>query len=457
MFTLFLGMLSLLFWIFWAGPRWWWPIPVAVTFGGFFYFGFKIYLYEMALPLCGLAFLPAVALRRTEFMQKRMRLPLSVWLLVALFMAEWLVGFFALKSQGIGGGGSLSRIYLQGLWPLCFLMMFYRYGDSRYLRTALVLMYIACIVRVIVATFAFFATDLLLLPYLNFVFSSSLGGIGDFRYSGIQLLLLGLCFAHISRGKSGRIFNLAMAIVAAGLILLGGGRVSVGMLCIIPLFWGLLFRRMGALSVASFLILIVVVFLNQQPQVIYRFPPSMQRALSILVRESPGAGLDWHETLRSSNEWHSRLGELGCERWLGSPVTFLFGARAEPFDDNFESFGASMEIKAQVAAKMGLYESGLWTVLGLTGVCGMLIYGAVFWYLLKDVALSLWKTGMSTPAHVIGLIAIAQITLWVLFCWIAGGFPSQELLMAILARFAWEDARSQPDAQPLIPVPARRQ
>jgi hypothetical protein len=449
-FALFFTAAFLIVWIFCAGPGWWLPLPAAVTFGGAFFFaGFKIHLHEMAFPLCVLALLPAVALGRTANVSTRAPLSRSVWLLVGLFVIEWLFSFFVLKSRGMGGGGSLSRVYFHGFWPVLFLVLFYSFGDSRLLRAALILMWVACILRVIVATAAFFATDLLYLPYLNFVFSSSTGVV-DFRFSGIQLLLLGLCLAYMSRARTFKVLNLAMALFGAGLILFGGGRVSVGMLCTIPMFWGLLMRRTGTLVVASSLILAVVIFLNRQPEVIYQFPPTVQRALSILVRESRAGGVDWHEDLRGSNEWHRRLGELGRQRWLSSPVTFLVGARAEPYDENFATRGQSVERRMQVAAGMGLYESGLWTVLGLTGICGVLIYSGVFWYLLKDVARSIWREGLTTAAHVIGSMALVEVALWVLFSWFAGGFPSQELLMAILARFAWEDGRRQTEAQPVV-------
>ncbi len=451
-FGLFVGMLALVVWLIWAGPRWWLPMPVAVTFGGIFFVGFKIYLYEMALPFCMLALFLALLLRRSGRVSQREPIPLVVWALFVYLLAEWLVSLLVLNVQGLGGGGSLTRVYVRGLWPLLFFLMFYYFGDSRFLRTALVLMYVACLLRIMAATFTFFVADLVFIPILDFAFSSTTNGVVDFRFSGIQLLFLGLCFAHISRVKLYKVLHWTVALVAAGIVLLGGGRVSVGMLFTIPIIWALLFRRIGVLSVLSGLMLGVVLFLNQQPQVIYLFPQTAQRALSILIRDSPESGVDWHQDLRASNDWHKRLSELGRERWLESPVTVLFGERAEPFDENFEAYGASIETRAQVAARMGLYESGLWTVLGLMGVCGVLIYCKVFWYLLKDVGRSLWREGMSTSAHVIGFMAIASTVLWVLFAWIAGGFPSQELLMAMLTRYAWEDGVLK-TKEPPLPAP----
>lgn len=439
-FFLTIGSIFLLVWVFTAGSRWWLVLPVAVTFGGFFFFGFKIYLHEAALPICLLTLLPAVAMRRVGVIPHREPLSVFAWGLLAAFVIQWGVGLFMLKSQGAGGVGSMSRVYFHGVWPVLFLVFFYHYGDCRHLRAALALMYGACVLRVIIAGFAFFMEDILHLPLLNFIFSGSLGGIADFRYSGLQLLLLGLCFAQISRSRIYRAVNLIVVAVAGGLILLGGGRVSVGMLFTIPLFWALLLRRFGVFTVVSCFLLITVGVLNQQPQLIYQFPPSAQRALSVLVRDSPVAGLDWHEALRGSNEWHRRLAEIGYERWMGSASAFLFGERAMPFDESYEAMAASLETKAQIAARMGLYESGLWTVLGITGLFGLVMYVGLFWFLLRDPARALWREGLTSLPHVIGAIAVTECVLWCVFSWIAGGFPSQELLMATLAKVAYDDS-----------------
>jgi hypothetical protein len=437
-------------WVFFAGSRWWLLMPPAVTFGGFFFFDFKLYLHEVTLPLCLIALLPAIAMGRITSQSNRPRLPLSAWILLAILAADWLVSYFALNLQGLEGVGSMSRVYFRSGWALVFLIVFRRYGDTRYLRAAFVLMYVACILRVISALLGFFAEGLLHLPVLNFIFSGSLAGIADFRFSGLQLLLLGLCFMHLSRKKLLKVFHLLMSGVACGLILMGGGRVSVGMLLAVPIFWAIIFRRVGALAVASGFLLVAVAVLNQQPQLVYRLPLPMQRAVSILVRESAtGEGLDWHETVRSSNEWHRRLGQIGRERWTSSVPAFFFGTKAEPFDEGYQARAASIELKAQIAARMGLYESGLWTTLGLTGLCGLICYIVVFWFLLRQPALMLWREGLTSPTHMIALMAVTQCLLWTFFSWIAGGFPSQELLMAALARTAWDDrAARQPSPNP---------
>ena len=211
------------------------------------------------------------------------------------------------------------------------------------------------------------------------------------------------------------------------------------MMCIIPVAWAVIRRRFGWFALACSLLMIMVVVLNQQPNLIYRFPIQAQRTMSILVGESSTRWLDWHSNLRSSNEWHQRLSQLGFERWTESPVTVAIGNHIEPYDDRYEAYSATFEEKAQVAARLGVYESGLWTVVSPLGVAGGLLYAVLFWFLLRDPLRVLREEGVLGLPHVFYFLAVLELVLWITFCWISGGYPSHELLMAGIAKAVYED------------------
>lgn len=440
----------LLCWVIAAGERWWLTMPAAVSFGGIFYFGFKIFLYELALAVCLLSFWSALMLDRAGKAEGRRVLPASFWVLVVLFAVEWSCSFVAQKSAGAGGVGSMTRSYFLGFWPLVFLLLFSKFGVSRLVGTAMGVMYVFCLLRVLVTLAAWSAEDLVFLPYVNFVFSGSYGGLADFRFVGILLLLLSLGFSRVCESSLARRLHVLMAFISGGLILLGGGRVTVAMLLIIPVIWAAYAHRVKAVVVFVAVVAGCVVMLNKQPEVIYRFPPTVQRGLSILVHGSRNGAVEWHEKERGSNEWHRRLMEIGFEKWAESPWTLLLGHRVKTFDDDFLGMNASLETRAKVAANLGLYESGLWTVLGMTGVVGLGAYACLFFVLLRKPALLLWREGMRETSHIVMFVAVTQCILWAVFSWIAGSLPSQELMLAGMAWAAAEDRQRSTEADPEV-------
>jgi hypothetical protein len=212
-------------------------------------------------------------------------------------------------------------------------------------------------------------------------------------------------------------------------------------MCVIPVAWAIIRRRFGWFSVACGLVVMMVVALNQRPDLIYRLPVEAQRTVSILVGESSTQWLNWHSDLRSSNEWHQRLSELGLERWTESVATIAIGNQIEPFDDRYDAYSATFEDRARVASRQGLYESGLWTLISPMGLAGGILYAVLFWFLLRDPLRVLRAEGVRELAHVFYFLAVLELVLWIAFCWIAGGFPSHELLMAGIAKAVYEDRK----------------
>ena len=429
-------------WIVFAGPRWWMLMPLSVIFGGFFVLDFKIFTHEIALPLCLLALLPMLATRRLTRI-RRAPLPPATWLLLLLFAGKAVASLYISQSEGSGGAGNIARIYFHGLWAIVFMTAFHLFGETRHLKTLLVLAYAIALSRVMVGFLVFILQRYIYIPYLNYVLGGTAQGLADFRFIGLQLAILsGVCFLWAS-GRWTRLFHAVITLASGVLVVMSGGRVSVGMLCGLPLIWALVRGQFRWISAFGTMLLITVVFLNQRPDLVYHLPEEAQRALSILIRESSTRWTDQHENVRASNEWHRRLIELGFARWTESPLTVVFGNRVEAYSKGYESYSATMEVRAQIAARMGLYESGLWTVLGILGAVGLLMYLRLLYFCLKGPFLELRHHGVRDLSHVFYLWAVLSVGLWAAFSWIAGGYPSYELMLAGFAKAAFEDSREQ--------------
>jgi len=223
------------------------------------------------------------------------------------------------------------------------------------------------------------------------------------------------------------------------LVLMGSGRVAVGMLFLILPLWAILYRKFILAAGVSIALAAGVLTLNAKPNLIYSFPYPMQRALCVLVMKK--VDIDWHGRVEASDEWHRQLTKLAYERWTRSVPSFLLGNHIEGFDDSFYRAGIGMEVRAQIAARIAAYESGLWTVLGSIGLAGLILYLLLFWFLLKDVARELLKARIHSYTHTFYFLAVLMLILWIAFSWIAGGFPSLELFMAVIAKVMYEENR----------------
>jgi hypothetical protein len=428
-------------WVAFASDKWWIIIPVSVAFGGTLLVGHKYYPHEMALALAVFALFPLVALRK-KVVLSRPALSWAIYVLVLLFMINWVVSCYDLTNADFGDLGSLSRAYMNGLWVLIFGILFYKYGVLKP-TMILHLLYGTFLLRAILGGMSVLFQGFFQMPSAGFFLSVMSLGLGDFRVTGIQLGLLAYVHAGLSQRFAIKFIHYVVVVIAIALTAMGGGRVMVAMICLIPLVLAFLRRRFGWVAIFGTIVLMLIIVLNRYPDSLYRLPETARRSLSILVSESSTRWLDWHDMNRISNLWHQRLGNLGFERWTSTPVTFLFGNRVEPFDEAYNAYSATWETKADIAAKMGLYESGLWTVLGLAGIVGFLSYARLFVFLLKGPFRLIHSGAGSHPAHALAFIALVSITLWIVFSWISGGFPSYELLMAFFAKAAYEDSRKR--------------
>jgi len=431
------ALVFVLAWVFLSRQAWWIFLPPFVLFGGVVHIGFKIYFHEIALTLALVAFLPVFAMK-TPIQRK---LPRYAWLLISFLFIHWATSIVINRMSGLSGTGNIIRVYMQAAWPLIFMVPFYCFGiATRFQKTVLLLMYFTAVLRVSIALVGhFFPYGITFLPFASFVLSGPLAGMSDLRFSGLQLVMLTICYFHLSRRLMSKIFHFLILATAVVLVLMGSGRVAVGMLFLILPLWAILYRKFILAAGVSIALAAGVLTLNAKPNLIYSFPYPMQRTLCVLVMKK--VDIDWHGRVEASDEWHRQLTKLAYERWTRSVPSFLLGNHIEGFDDSFYRAGIGMEVRAQIAARIAAYESGLWTVLGSIGLAGLILYLLLFWFLLKDVARELLKARIHSYTHTFYFLAVLMLILWIAFSWIAGGFPSLELFMAVIAKVMYEENR----------------
>ena len=221
---------ALFAWMILARGAWWVLLPFALSFGGLFYFGFKVYTHEVGLALCFLPLLPMLAVRRT-WKVERAPLPRSAYFLLAYFVVHMAVSLYLCRMEGLAGAGNLVRVYMRGLWPLIFLVPFYAVGSTQYLRGALVAMYVGALFRVSLGVAGVYWPQLLYVPLINFVLPGTYTSGIELRESALFLVPICLCFASIARSRILRVVHVLVAVGAGVGIMLGGGRASMGVLC----------------------------------------------------------------------------------------------------------------------------------------------------------------------------------------------------------------------------------
>ncbi|MGQ9661457.1 MAG: hypothetical protein ACUVWX_03855 [Kiritimatiellia bacterium] len=427
---------GLLLWTALAREAWWILLPGFLYLGGVFYFGFKIYTYEFALLLCWLPLIPIVAVQKTSSLG-RSPLPKSIHVLLVYFILHLLASWYLCKLDGLSGVGSLIRVYVRGIWPLVFALAFHSFGSTRPLRTALMVMYVAALFRSILGTIGFFAPGIWYVPIINFILPGGYTAGLELRESAVALGFVGLCYYTLASSKPAKLFHVVVLLFATIGILLGGGRASLAIFGSVPLTWAIMTRQRLGLVLILCAALGILIAVNLNPDWLYVFPPRVQRTLSITVVGQPHH--DVHQYALGSDEWHFQLARHAVRNWLKTPISALFGSRIYPFNEDFLSESASFEFKMEVAASMGYYESGLWTILASLGVVGGLLYVQIFTHLLRPIAPVLLREGIRDHAHAFYFLAVGGTIVWLVFSWIAGHFPSHELMLALIARAAYDD------------------
>jgi hypothetical protein len=443
---LIVGGLVAFCWTIFAGHSWWVPFPAALAFGGTFYVGFKIPAHEMALLVCTFPLILNLCVRYSGVIRGRTTLPASVFLLTIYIFAHWIGSLSYNTFNGLGGHGNVTRSYMNAAWPFILFFFFYYFGRSDLIRSALGFMFASYLIRVGLGLWDYFDPGMRYIPGINFVLPATSafsdgGGSGDLRNSAPNACLLAICYICLSRGFLRKSFFFCIVVATCGITALGGGRIAILYVMCILLGSALLYRRFIWIILITTLLAAFVLLLNIQKSIIYVFPEPMQRSLSVLVFEK--GSVDAHEGTELSDKWHGMLQKAGYERWTESVGSILFGHGLRPFDPGFfDKNAGGMEyfyFMVKVATQTASFEAGLWTVLAVFGLTGLILYLNVFRFLLADALPNLWRNKICDYNHAFYFLASYHVITWVVFCSKAGTYPSTALMFALFAKTAHDD------------------
>lgn len=429
-----------------VGQRiWWLPMFLAMSLGGFFYLGFRIYSVEAAVLVCVLPLVLAWAIKKhgTPIM------PIP-WVLIILF------GYLCLhyislvtynQVSGEGGLGNITRRYATALYPFFVLIPFFWTANLRYLPWVLHLVAIGTLIRFSLA-FAFVfteRTEFTYVPIINFVPPSG-ATAHDLRFSGSMLATVAICYFCLSRNFIVKILLSLVILVAIWGTFLGGGRVTIVLLFGLFGFAFLVYKNYPALAVWAAGVFTLILFVNSNPHTLYSFHPQIMRAGSAMLLDREMAAQ--MVGVSKSDEWHARLQEAGWESWTESFLTILVGRGVGRFEERAWLEGENFEGMVEMATVTSRFEKGLWDVLATFGIVGFALYTVLLWKVLRECIPILFRERISSPTHAILFIASYSCLSWFLLCWLTGSFPSPQVLFGVVALAGAHQIRIEKEPPP---------
>lgn len=438
---IFVGMaatvLLVLAWMLFSRGVWWFTVPAAICFGGRLFVGYKIYAYELGLLLALIAVIPLIAMRKPGAFRRSFLHP-SLLVLAIYLAARMGVDLYRGNVDGYALG-NIFRVYVSGLWPFVFAIPFAFFGSTKSLKIILWIMYIGSLIRCALGVAGFLLPQVL--PESGF--SVILPGLytegTELRASGLWLLYLALASWSMS-GRRAHWFHSLMALFAISCVFMGGSRGSLGVMVVILAIWMCVERRFVMLGAFAAVFMVLVVALNSSNSLIYEFPERLQRTMSILMMRTPFH--DVHGMIEGSDFWHQQLGVMAITRWTDSPWSFLFGHRLIPFSAGMDPMTQSFFNLMKTAADLGYYEAGFWTVLAVTGAVGGILYCLTIWKLARPLWGWVWREKTFGAGTAFGFMALSSVIVWFTFGWILGHFPSEQIILLLIARAAYEDQKN---------------
>lgn len=437
------GLIVVAAWAFVARDRWWVPFPAALSLGGTFYLGFKIPVHEMALLICLFPLALALATRWQGAMPGRRNPPPSVFFLAFYILLHWVGSLLYNQMNGLGGAGNVTRSYMDAFWPMILFGTYYFFGNSKYIRTALFLMYCALVFRVVFSLGTYYFPGFVYIPGINYVPSAASvdgGGIADLRGSAPSLAIVSLCYFCLKKSFLLRAINLLVIVLCFGLVFMGGGRLGALGLYILPFYWAFLTRKYLLIITLCVGFGSGLFLLNSNPDMINNMPQTVQRTLAGFIIKKNVVYIQ--DTLVGSDEWHDQLQKAGYKRWTESIGSFFFGNGIRPFSKEAFTSGDFNEM-LKVAIQTSRFESALWSILATLGIVGLLLYLNVFRFLLADSLPLLWKKGICDYQTAMAFLTSYGVFMFVLLGYFAGGYPSTEIMMGLFAKTLHDDQKRE--------------
>jgi hypothetical protein len=437
----------------WLGRTAWWVPAFSFSFiGGYIDVGFKVFPHEIGMALSVVACASIVATRPRR-LAGRPRLDWSFYVLVAYMLGHMAVSTDLAMAAGSSGTGTIVRAYVNGLWALVFAMLFWRYGDLRHFRTALVLATVFCLMDIALGVFS---------PDAN---KGSVIGIFvapagvDLRTSALAFTsLLVLWFYRCQRDLT-KVAIVVAYVAGIYLVFLGGSRVAALSALIAPLLWAIVQRKSSGLLVAIVAAASLFLGINYSADLYNQLPDGVRRSLSKfvvtrVVRE--------HYDTADSDRWHSMLLGIGFTRWTTDAASFTFGNKIDGWDAA-DAHARSLDQLADVSARLTYYENAFSTLTATLGVVGLLLFIRVGYWLYRPFTGYLLRHGIQGQDEALAFVAVQGLVVYVGLCWIVGSYPNSQVVFGSLAAVSFYDHMNELDerrdsgsAGPSVASPVRR-
>lgn len=430
-FGVVLGIPLAIAWVFGSGKYWWLVFPFMAFWGGVFWIGFKIYPDEIGVLIAAGALILALIKNRHVIIQDRPPISWAFLLLISYFILHMSISLFIAKLDWLSGGGSIVRVYATGLAYLLFSWLYYKFGSSKYIKAAIIIIFAIITIRIIISLFYFYQPTLFNLPEADLLW---LYPSADLRLSALYQMIFSIMLLYLLKNPLIKTIIVIAMILMFVLVLLGEGRVSVAMAVSALILWLLLAKKIRYLIYLLPALFVSIIVVYSKMHLFSNLPLEIQRSLSFI----PGLESQLIYNTEGSNYWHFDLFRLGFERWTSDFFSLLFGNHVDPVGV-YEFLKLNYFSELQIAASTARYESTLWTVLATLGIVGTFLYIWIFRFFFRDIIAIVRRDGIISFNHAVYAVAIICLLLMILFSWIRGGFPTTELLLGVMAKGLYED------------------
>ncbi len=435
--TLTVASMCALLWAFRGQTAWWVPGFASNFIGGYINVGFKIYPHEVGMALS----FAALGLMIVTNPRRRTNRPAADWsffVVAAYMLGHLVVSCYLATAAGLHTNGTIARVYFQGLWAVLFGIAFIAYGHLRHLRAALILATAFSVLTILVGLLnpdlGPLSPEAIVQPDTLFVLPTSV----SLKGAGLSLMSLLIVWFYGCQRVLERTLIVTAYVGAIYIVLLGSGRVPAATALLMPLLWATVQRKRAGVIVAVILAGLVVYTVNFSSSFYEALPDNARRSLSSLVVTRDVAERDETE---GSNEWHLMLLESGRDRWTRDFSTFAFGSKVEGWDEDF--YQLRVDDMADIAARLSAYENAFFTVTATLGVAGLLLFGRILYWLFQPYASAILRHRIRTQGDALAYVAVQSLVLYIGFCWIAGGYPSNQILFGVLAAGSFHDRQQQ--------------
>jgi hypothetical protein len=448
-------------WVVLGRTAWWIPAFALSFVGGYINVGFKIYPHEIGLAL-SLVAVASVVVTNPHRLAGRPPLDWSLYALIGYMVIHMAVSCYLTTAAGMPGVGTIVRQYGIGLWALVFAALFWAYGDLRYLRIALAVTTVFCVIRAALGVLALYAPEAAT-PETNGFFAQQPAAVltgTDLRTAAPLLMaLLTVWFYQRTRMFTRVVIGVAY-VVAIWLALLGGSRVAALGVFITPLIWALAQRQRVALLAETLVVASLLAAINYSAGFYHSLPDGARRSLSAFVvnhdvraledlNVTSSSGMPSRggttptshsasrpDTTSSSDSWHVTLLRSGFRRWTADLVSLAFGNKVEGWHEDYAKL-FTIEDMADVATRLSTYENAFFTVTATLGLVGLLLFMRALYWLYRPFAREILRRGIRSPGDAWALVAVQSLVVYVGLCWIAGGYPSAQIVLGSLATASW--------------------